>query len=430
MLFFKLIILPMENSNIALYCLIVIMVLVLLVIIDLRRVFDKIDGKINYQHVYYIVGFLGLLSIVFALFAPSFLGNLKLPKPDDKIMSPNEIGDMFGGTMAPFVGIGGVIFTFLAFYMQKRANDDIRKQFEEQQFDAQFYEMLRLHKENVNEIEIIAKDININTNTSETFHIKGNLSFLKHNFSVNKPNNITNIRKYRGREAFRIMKNEFEIYYSEAKTIKLNDIDEDDFNAAYELFFWGVKGYSRQDRRDLWEKLDPEKFINKLQNKILNLIKEDTPDDDLNIFFNHETLNEVVLGNGYSAHLGHYYRHLYHTVSFVAENKNLTYKRKRNYLKILRGQLSNYEQIMLLYNWMSTYGSHWEDNNNNFFTKYKMIHNLWYNELNLDEYLKQKLYCLVKKYEELKLKDSEVKEMEKGKSLFESGDTVILDFHI
>lgn len=420
----------MEASSIALSCLIVVIFLLLLVVIDLRRVIDKTERNTNYQNVYYIIGFLGLLSIVFALFAPSFLGNLKISKPNEKIMSPNEIGDMFGGTMAPFVGIGGVIFTFLAFYMQKRANDDIREQFKEQQFDAQFYEMLRLHKENVNEIEVIAKDINMTKNTGETYQIKGNLTFLKHNFNVVKGSNISNLRVYKGREAFRIMKNEFEIYYSETKTIKLNEIDKDDFNAAYELFFWGVKGYSRQDKRNLWEKLDPEKFIHKLQNKILSLINDDQLDDDLNLFFNHETLNEVVLGNGYSAHLGHYYRHLYHTVSFVVENKNLTYERKRNYLKILRGQLSNYEQIMLLYNWMSTYGSDWEDDDNNFFTKYKMIHNLWYNELNLDAYLEQKLYCLVKKYEELKLKDTEMKEMEDGKFLFESGDEAIINFNI
>lgn len=420
----------MENSNIALYCLIVIMVLVLLVIIDLRRVFDKTEGKINYQNVYYIIGFLGLLSIVFSLFAPSFLGNLKLAKPNEKVMSPNEIGDMFGGTMAPFVGIGGVIFTFLAFYMQKLANDDIQKQFREQQFEAQFYEMLRLHKENVNEIEVIAKDININSDGTEKFQINGNLAFLKHNFNISKHSQINNLRTYRGREAFRVMKNEFEIYYSEAKALKLTDIDETDFHAAYELFFWGVKGYSRQDKRNLWQKIEPEEFIHKLQSKILQLIDKKDFTDPLNLSFNHETLNEVVLGNGYSAHLGHYYRHLYHTVKFVAGNKNLTYEKKRNYLKILRGQLSNYEQIMLFYNWMSSYGETWEDSENNYFTKYKMIHNLWYNELILDKFLKEKLFCLVLKYQNLKINDTLMNTLEENKSLFESGDGIIVNFEI
>lgn len=34
-----------------------------------------------------------------------------------------EIGDTIGGTMSPFVGIAGVIMTFVAFMMQVRANE-------------------------------------------------------------------------------------------------------------------------------------------------------------------------------------------------------------------------------------------------------------------------------------------------------------------
>ena len=34
-----------------------------------------------------------------------------------------QIGDTIGGTMSPFVGIAGVIMTFVAFMMQVRANE-------------------------------------------------------------------------------------------------------------------------------------------------------------------------------------------------------------------------------------------------------------------------------------------------------------------
>ena len=103
-------------------------------------------------------------------------------------------------------------------------------------------------------------------------------------------------------------------------------------------------------------------------------------------------------------------------------------KNKRKYLKILRGQLSNYEQTMLFYNWMSSYGNQWENDENSYFVKYKMIHNLWYNELNLDFYLKSKLFLLVKKYELLKKVDKDVNAYEKNKELFESGDDSIISF--
>lgn len=368
---------------------------------------------------------LGISCVIFGIFAPYIYTHI-----NDKVLKPNEIGDTYGGTMGPFIAIGGVIFTFLAFYMQKVANDDIKEQFAIQKLESQFYEMLRLHKENVNEINVIAKDINVNINETENINVSGKLSFLKIDLHGVQNISTNNLRIYNGREAFRIMKNEFEIYYSEAKSIKLNEIDEYDFHAAYELFFWGVKGYSRQDKRKLWQKIKPNTFIHELQEKILAIINTNNSNDPLNIFFNHETLDEVILGNGYSAHLGHYYRHLYHTVKFIADDEVLTYERKRNYLKILRGQLSNYEQIMLFYNWMGSYGDQWEDSKNNYFTKYKMIHNLWYNELNLDEFLKQKLFCLVKKYEKLKSEDCEMKQLEEGKSLFESKDDIILSFNI
>jgi hypothetical protein len=57
------------------------------------------------------------------------------------------------------------------------------------------------------------------------------------------------------------------------------------------------------------------------------------------------------------------------------------YDDKMKYLKILRAQLSNHEQIMLFYNWMSKYGASWENEENKFFTEYCIIHNLWINEL-------------------------------------------------
>lgn len=362
------------------------------------------------------------------------LNNILLHVPDNydstkKSLEPNEIGDSIGGILNPMIGLLASVLTFLAFYMQKIANDDIKNQFKIQQFESQFYEMLRLHKENVNEIEVLAKDTNVKFDQSETFEVVSSLSFLRHNFKIKRPLNASSLRIYKGREAFRIMKNEFEIYYLEARTIKLNEIEEDDFHAAYELFFWGVNGYARHDKRGLWQRLQPVEFIDKLQQKIVTIINNSHDEDPINIFFNHETLKEVVLGNGYSAHLGHYYRHLFHTVKFIAEKKELNYIQKRNYLKILRGQLSNYEQVMLFYNWMSNYGNQWENDSNNYFTKYKMIHNLWYNELNLDDYMKKKLFCLVNKYEKLKKTDKEMV-TEKSKTLFESGDESILQFAI
>ena len=64
---------------------------------------------------------------------------------------------------------------------------------------------------------------------------------------------------------------------------------------------------------------------------------------------------EFQIFEGYSHQLAHYYRNRFQTVKFAAnQNKNLlSYNQKRNYIRILRAQLSNNEQALLFYNWYS-----------------------------------------------------------------------------
>lgn len=81
--------------------------------------------------------------------------------------------------------------------------------------------------------------------------------------------------------------------------------------------------------------------------------------------------------SGHENRLGHYYRHLYSTVKYVVnkEKKGLIdYKQSREYLKILRSQMSNDEQLMLYYNYKIGFGKDWE--NEGYLTKYRMLHNL------------------------------------------------------
>jgi len=81
------------------------------------------------------------------------------------------VGDFIGGLMNPLIGISAALLTFLAFWIQYQANQDIREQFKIQQFESQFYEMLRLHKDNVNEMKIQGYD-NSTTEEYKTSNIK------------------------------------------------------------------------------------------------------------------------------------------------------------------------------------------------------------------------------------------------------------------
>lgn len=98
---------------------------------------------------------------------------------------------------------------------------------------------------------------------------------------------------------------------------------------------------------------------------------------------------------GYATQLAHYYRHLFQTVKFVVnqDDKLLSYEDKRKYLRILRAQLSNPEQTMIFYNWLSGFGRQWENETNKFFTDYRMIHNI-YQALLIPDIILEKIFDL------------------------------------
>jgi uncharacterized membrane protein len=73
---------------------------------------------------------------------------------------------------------------------------------------------------------------------------------------------------------------------------------------------------------------------------------------------------------------GHYFRHLFQLVRFVASREFLTYEQKRGYMRIVRASLSTYEQIFLYYDWLSGDGRKWEDDENRYFSDYRVIHNI------------------------------------------------------
>lgn len=282
-------------------------------------------------------------------------------------INTGQIGDTFGGIMNPFISIAAIIVTGLAFYAQYRANEMVRKQFELQKFETQFYEMLRLHKENVNEIEI--EDIN------------GKI--------------------IKGREAFWEMRKEF---LTSLSIIHINSID--DIKETYKVFFWGLNR-RRQGENEVEKKLlkainDLEIYYHNQKNLIVDVINKFEVEQGNALYKNEYDLNIYFL-KGHHSYLGYYYRHLFHTVKFVVnQNESLiSEKEKLKYLRILRAQLSNYEQEMLFYNWLIGYGSAWEDDSNQFFTKYKMIHNMWYSELYENSFIENKIEELKSKYRQL-----------------------------
>jgi hypothetical protein len=174
-----------------------------------------------------------------------------------------------------------------------------------------------------------------------------------------------------------VMANEFSTMLSYVRLADL-DINAVNYLFSYNVFFWGYAS----EAQNLSE--SAQKFLR------LEGVKSNIP---MINFMDHR---------GFSSSLGHYFRHLFMMVKFVVESKIINdYDAKMRYLKILRAQLSNHEQIMLFYNWLAKgYGESWEEekNGNRYFTEYKMIHNLWVGELLKDKFFADEVNGLIEKY--------------------------------
>lgn len=319
-------------------------------------------------------------------------------------INTGQIGDTFGGIMNPFISIAAIIVTGLAFYAQYKANKQVKDQFELQKFENQFYEMLRLHKENVNEIEI--EDINgkIIKGRAVFFEMRKELILLFHSFkSLNEE--------------------------------KDKPLDKDIIYDLYDVFFFGkdyktVKPRSEMSNDEqLYEDLGiyisiEDRRKNNMTERYITWKKEY---DNVNTECYKNTLKyiqkiklQIPFLEGHHQYLGYYYRNLFRIVKFVSDKDFLDKEEKLNYLQILRSQLSNYEQELLFYNWLSGYGEDWENLDENkpsdekFFTEYKMIRNFWYDITYKDIFIKEKLKELVEKYK---------KQGGQG-NLFEIGDDI------
>lgn len=287
------------------------------------------------------------------LFVPLTITKLSLISFDYD--NTGEIGDIIGGTTAPFIGFAGIIVTFYAFWVQYQSNLHQRKDIRLERFENQFYEMLKMHKDNVSEMEI--------------------------------DNQI------RGRKCFVRMFDEFKyIYLLTFQLYRLNKTNLDKeytidklCDIAYKIFFAGLTSLSD---------IELNRRIDKSDNVFLLIIREKLALTENKWNSNFKSLGTVEQTvfledsvdkftfemfyypfDGHNVRLGHYYRHLYQTVSLVVDSEIVAERAdKYKYLKLLRAQLSNHEQALLYYNGLTTFGEAWISKG--YFRNYKMIKNI------------------------------------------------------
>ncbi len=224
--------------------------------------------------------YITIVFIVFSFFAPWIFTQPNLLGLD--FSSTGQIGDTIGGIMSPFIAILGIILTYSAFYIQYEANKQQREQFNKElksqreqflrtQLEHQFYEMLKIHRSNVDNLVCYKKN--------DLYNIQ--IPFLFDLFEK---------KQSKGIKAFSHLINELYFYYRIVSKHLSKEETKEKMSIAYELF-WSGKNISS----------------NKELKEEINLIK----------------LADNKAFKGHSTQLSHYYRQLFQTVKFIVYHKDI-----------------------------------------------------------------------------------------------------------
>ena len=271
---------------------------------------------------------------IFTLVISSLLFLFKTTKLD---LRNNINTDVFGHFGAFIGGLLGAFFSLAGIYLlilNLRSQENYTKK---QQIESRFFELLKIHRENTKELTIQEKS---------------------------------------GKEIFKWLQKElficFQVIYEfkERKSIELQ-IDEI-INIAYISFYYGAVGkYSSRIVFNLLQYLKKDDFIKDLLDEF------ETRKEELSNGFPYKVFD------GHQIRLGHYFRHLFQTVKYINNQPAniLSFEEKYQYIKTLRAQFTNQEQVVFFFNSLSSLGKKWEkddkcDTNNQLITKYNLIKNI------------------------------------------------------
>ena len=322
-----------------------------------------------------------------------------------KILNLTNFG-AFGDFIA---GVVGTIFTLAGFFLLYLTLKDQRDNFHRERLESTFFEMIKLHRENVNEMQYsyfetkagsVTKVQKVTAEKRKIFKIifyQFKEAWLELNF-IFKETKIEDIYEA--------------VYLSNIRlnrVIQVRDIDLKQLaqiDIIYLIVYFGLSKEDKQNILNITDKRYNKAFINKVLNfaglkpkresafwKQWYTISENNYKIKLFIAIllkragekydpiidgawveAGETVYPIVAYypdiydkyyGGHQFRLGHYFRHIYQTVTFIDDEKYLSPKEKYNYIKILRGQLSNYEQIVFFLNSLSEFGRTWELMNKN-----------------------------------------------------------------
>jgi len=258
-----------------------------------------------------------------------------------------DYGTVVGGMLSAIFSLIGILLVIQTINEQTKQN-------KLQNIESRFFELLKIHRENVQEFNSKGKNgrnviISIYDDFNELFE------YIKKLYKIENAGNIS----------------------SEEWNKRCSQI-------TYLIIFFGLENnYSTVLIQKIKLIISDDLYFNNYFNPaVLNPLIQDHKKTKLENSTKPKEKKVYLKYNGNQSRLGHYFRHLYQTVTFINEQPTtlLAYNDKYFYIKTLRAQLTNHEQAIFFYNSLTELGLPWElgisSFNDKLITKFNIIKNI------------------------------------------------------
>lgn len=346
----------------------------------LKRIFKYIKSN-PYVSVAVALIMLGVFIIITYLIL--LCKQYKIGNTGIDIAKTGAVGDFVGGFVGTIFSLAGFLFLYLTL-------KDQRKTFVKERFESNFFELIKLHRDNVEDLKYKKRIFD----EYEVFEGREVFKVLFQEFleCLQDVRRFSNSKKpddylkptYKGKLEKLIKEINPRIDLIEYLTI----------DVAYFIFFNGLDEEGASILRTNFRKKYNDVYFHKLI-KYLQLKPKKENDveyklwislqdkthkeriditDELYLYRRHlksdnfTDLAQSLIGNltttkYYSGHhfrLGHYFRHLFQSYKYLNLQVDLSHEERYFYGKTLRAQLSTYEQALLFINSISNLGLKWE----------------------------------------------------------------------
>lgn len=270
----------------------------------------------NLTEILTIIG--GLISINLIFFAKAYTETNTVDPA-----TAGQLGDFVGGYIGTIFALVSVVFLYSTLKNQREASTA-------EKFETKYFELIKMHRDNVAEIEI-----------GDDF----------------------------GKKIFVLMIREFREILKITKDVAVkknqNFSQKEFFIISYYALFFGVGPNSSRMLKEALKGYD-QSFVDEFEKTLNN--------DTTKSKVKSEREFNFIPFEGHQSRLGHYYRHLYQTVSYV--NKQTADFDKYEYVKTIRAQLTTHEQALLFINCLTPIGQVWWEEN--LLLGYRFIKNIPY----------------------------------------------------